>query len=105
MYPSGPLKLLAARKARLRDHIGRRRETCVAACHRLAEPLEKIDVWRARLHRFGPYMPWGLALFGIWRRAAARPAPRTSSGAGWIRWLPVVFQGVQLFRKANSRSV
>ncbi len=104
MYPAGTLNLLAARKARLRERARLRREAWVAACHRLADPLEKIDAWRDRLRRFGSFAPWGLALLGLWRVAKASPASQTPPRGRWIRWLPVILQGVQLFRKADDGS-
>lgn len=101
MYPNGELKRLAARKARLRERIQRRRFDCVSLCDQLAAPLATIDTWRERMRHWRSYLPWGVALFGLWRsRRAPRAEPaRESFGGKLSRWMPVVLQGVQMFRK------
>ena len=101
MHPAGSLKELALRKALLQARIELRRFECVAESRLLVEPLEKVDVWRERLRRIGPYLPFGLAVLALWRRpSAAEPArPR---GRGLLGWLPVVFQGVRAFQKIKA---
>jgi len=97
MYPSGELSRLAARKSRLQEHAARRRAACVVLCRRLSGPVEKIDAWRARLRSFRTYLPLGAAAFSLWRRP--RPRATERSAGGWMRWLPVVVEGMRLFRK------
>jgi hypothetical protein len=102
MYPTGELRKLEERKARLRARIERRRVECIAESRRLVEPLERIDRWRERLRQVGPYLPFGLAIFSLWRGRAAKAAEPPKPRGGLLRWLPVVFQGVRAFQNIKN---
>ena len=65
MYPSGELKLLAARRERLRARIGRHRRDSQAAAGRIEEGVRRILSWRRALRLSG--------LLG-------------AAGAGWMGW-------------------
>jgi len=103
MYPSGPLRHLERRKARIEMRIAARRVECVAECRLLVEPIERIELWRERLSRWASYLPLGIAAFAAWRQSSAKPAAAESPRRrGVLGWLPVVAQGIRAYRKFSE---
>ena len=102
MYPSGSLRILERRKARLEIRIAARRMECVAECRLLVQPIERIELWRERLSRWSSYLPLALAAFSAWRHSSAKPLAEPPRRRGVLGWLPVVAEGIRAYRKLSG---
>lgn len=103
MYPSGELRILAARKALLEARIAARRWQCAQHSARLAQPIAWIDRAYTQWSRISPVVKaLGVPLlFGLGRRMAKR---RGGMVSGVLRYAPLVLQGWRMFAKSRARA-
>lgn len=102
MYPSGELRILAARKALLEARIAARRWQCAQHGVRLAQPIAWLDRACAQWQRISPLVKaLGIpVLFGVGRKMAKRGGVVS----GVLRYAPLVLQGWRMFAKARTRA-
>lgn len=99
MYPDGDLNELAVRKMAVRQRIAEKRNACVEAAERLAEPLEKIDHAWAQWRRISPMakvaaVPLAMGLKKIF-------FPRAKILGSLLRWGPIAFKVFRGFKAAG----
>ena len=93
MYPQSELIRLAAYKLALRRDIALHRAQCVAAAHRLAQPLAWIDRALALVRRLSPLMQIAAVPLGFF---AQRTVFRRQKMLGALfRWGPVVLGAIR----------
>lgn len=99
MYPDGDLNELAVRKLAVRQRIRVRREQCLIAAERVAEPLEKIDRLVAQWRRISPIAKIAAVPVAMLFKKAL--FPRAKVLGSLLRWGPIavkVFRGFQATR-------
>ena len=97
MYPTGELRDLAEHKRHLRRRIAARREECAVMAARLARPLHLLEAAAGWWRRVSPLLKLGAIPLGFALSRRFRPGPRLA-GRSLLRWLPLVFRLVALFR-------
>lgn len=100
MYPTGELTGLARRKALLRQSIARRRNECVAAAARVAQPIEWYNRARDLWRRLAPLLGFFTSTFGV--GAARAFFPRRKIFHLLTRGAPALFRLFAGFRRAPT---
>jgi hypothetical protein len=100
MYPSGPLRALAARRDYLQLRIALRREQCVQAGRGVEQGVNRISGW-VRILRAGSLLgAVGLSLWGARKRRSSASGTEagghSSLGGKIIRWAPLAFRAARL---------
>lgn len=93
MYPQSELTGLAARKARLRHSIHRRRGECVRAASRVAQPLAWLDRVRGFCRRYAALAPLVAVPIGLLARRTVWP--RLKFAGALIKWAPLLIDAVR----------
>lgn len=99
MYPDRDLNELAVRKLAVRQRISLRRQECVEAAQRIAEPVEKIDRFIAQWRRISPVAKLAAVPAAMLFKKAL--FPRAKILGSLLRWGPIavkVFRGFQAAR-------
>jgi hypothetical protein len=105
MYPEGELRLLAARKAAVRQRIHEGRAECAEAIATLARPIEWLDRALEKWRRITPVLK--LAAVPLVLLLKRFIAPRTRILGTILRWGPLAYgavRGLTATRKVAHRS-
>jgi hypothetical protein len=105
MYPQEELRLLADRKAELRQRIHDRRLECAEAFIRVGRPLELLDRVLAKWRKLSPMLKLAAVPLALLMKRWI--APRTRVLGTVLRWGPLVYgavRGLTAARKLSHRS-
>jgi hypothetical protein len=95
VYPADQLTRLAGRKAVLRRHIARHRDTCVQAATRVVQPLAWLDRMLAHWRQLSPLVPLAALPLGFLLKRSASPRPRLLGTL--LRWGPLAIRALRGF--------
>ena len=103
MYPQPELSRGEARKAAVRRSIAGRRAQCEEAATLAVQPLALLERMVALWRQLAPYA--GLAAIALTFRPKQASAPPPTVLRTLLRWSPILFGLLRLFRSTGKRSV